>query len=101
MKKFRKYVKKLRADFPVDSPVRVYLRKSNFVYPGGQREFGFCHFKPDGSIVIHVENTGDEDVAVDSLFHEWAHARIGFTKKRHPIRRYWTEFGRIVNFYTE
>lgn len=99
MKKFRKYLRKLRRDFPAPLPVRVYLKPKNSIKIDGAKCYGFCHFKENGLIEIHVADTGNESVNVETLWHEWAHARIGFTK-RHTMK-FWTEYGRIVNFYKD
>lgn len=101
MKRFWASVRDLKRDFPVDMTVSIRTKPHGTIKIDKHRCFGLCHFKDDGSIQILIER-GDESVMIDTVRHEWAHARTGSPKtKNHPITTFWMEHGRIVNFYND
>lgn len=85
-RRFNKYLRKLRRDFPTEH--RVYVRFHDFgtlKNDKGDRVFGFA-CPMNKSWQLDIERHPDVSVAIDTLIHEWAHVLEPPKRKNHHQR---------------
>lgn len=95
----RKYLNKLKRDFPLRKPIRVrtYDTVTNFF---GDKIFGTIQDKGD-RFEIWLLRHQDEDVMIDTLFHEWTHALLWPKCTSKHTDLFFKAYGAIYRHYLE
>ena len=95
--KFWRYVRRLRADFPLAHPVSIRTYKT-VKDENGHRLFGDCELV-NGKFLIRIERGEDESVMIDTLWHEISHALVGV---EHGHKRcFWDQYSKIYRHFLE
>lgn len=98
--KVRKYLRKLRRDFPTRRPVRVHTKKEIVV--DGHKLFAQIWDAGEYiQIVRSKERNQCEDVMVDSLLHEWTHAMLWPKCSRKHSKLFWFTYGLLYRKYVD
>lgn len=94
----KRAVKKLRRDFPSEYRVVVkFCDWGTLKDETGQRCHAMCTPMAN-SWLIQIERSSDVAIAIDNLWHEWAHVLDPPDRKIHPDR-WWDTYKRIVRHY--
>jgi hypothetical protein len=98
----RRWVREFRKLFPTDLPVRVSRRRFPRDPKTRRPEFaGWCT-RWDHIIEIQIEETLDRCATIDTLMHEWAHARREEDETREVFEHddaFWIELGSMYRAY--
>ena len=105
--KFRLLLKLLRKDFPTKYPVKV--RRVSKKVMGDDAPFGICWLvneykeRDKRYFQILISNKYDIGIQLDTLIHEWAHAKTWFDVKDNKFHsKPWTDmYGRLYRKYIE
>lgn len=102
-KRVRKYLQKLKKDFPLRKKVRVRTFE-NLVDEDGKSMLYGVTWNCDDSFLIWLNRSLHEETVIDILFHEWAHclmwSRWPRSHSKHSTA-FWKIYGEIYRRYVD
>lgn len=96
--KVRKYLRLLKRDFPLRYPVAVRTRKT--MTHDGHKLHGTCDLV-DGVFKISLSREFTESEIIETLWHEWTHARIWPHCKYRHTKRFSDQYFAIYRKYLD
>jgi hypothetical protein len=97
--KVHRYLRRLRADFPLRMPVRVRMHNS-ITDHNGHRIFASANLIAE-QFQIDIAEHADPAVLCESLMHEWAHCLLWPQCRYRHSKRFWLTYGKIYSHYLD